>query len=220
MAKASVVSTTPGTATLLSQFNPEQAIELQVLCRTFRQTQERMGRDLFILTTTLNTIKEITGDGFGEFAQQMLNINPRTLRRYMHIHSVCETHFSVNGRVDPAEVGNISQRAFALLEIDTSEDVITEIRSRSQNGQIIDEGTVRELLNSQSDNAVQVEALKAEVKKVAQTAEESITALKLQNLQLMTQSNAHAEIIKNLTDMEKSLQEAVSYTHLTLPTKA
>jgi hypothetical protein len=206
MSALSVVSASPSNA-VWDKLSTENAIQLHVLVHQFQATQERMTRDLFVLTQTLVQIKELTGENFYAFAEQNMGLKSRTtIRRYMHIHTVLEAHFLSNGRIDPKEMKNFTQRAFELLGPDTDEDLIVELRTIAQSGNSVDEKTVKRLLEVHgTDHKSQIASLEAEVKTTKQDAVASQSRLEIENARLITQEQNTQELVRRLTDQRTAL---------------
>lgn len=168
-------------------------------------SNRRIG-DLFVLTETLAQVKAITGENFYAFAEQQMGIRPRTIRRYMHIHTVLEAHFQTNGRIDPVEMRNFTQRAFDLLGPDTDDGIILELRTIAQAGQSVDEKTVKKLLETRDgDHQTEVASLQAEIKTVRQEASAGLNRLQVENAKLITQDQNTQELVRKLTEQRSAL---------------
>lgn len=133
----------------LADLSDQQIASLSVCVTQFRLSQQRLGHELFALASTLVRMKDILGSRFGKFVEDELNISVRTANRYLHIHTVLQTHFSSNGLINVAQASQLTQNALRLLSPDTPEDVIGEIRELAdKGGKKIDEATIRQILES------------------------------------------------------------------------
>lgn len=209
MGKLSVVSATSNLA-IWDSFTPEVSLDLQILVGRFRDTSRRIASDLFVLTETLSAIQNITGDNFFEFASQVLNVGERQVRRYLHINKVFQAHFMTDGRFNPSEVEQFSQRALNLLAPDTDEQIIIELRTMAQNGSKVDEKTVTELLAKHNDQAAQIVALQADLKTVQTLATTSIDQLNIKNASLLQQDHNNREMVRRLEEQLQAIDEEIT----------
>lgn len=205
----SVVSPQPNLA-LLEQLSQEQSIQLQVLVRQFHVTEGIMFDQLIVLVQILVQVKEITGDQFNAFTEQQMGISPTKRRRYMNIHGLLEAHFKTNGRIDPLEMRQFTQRAFSLLGPETDDGIILELRTIAQSGNKVDEKTVRDLLSARdNDHQAQIATLQAEITAAKKDASTDLNRLQLENARLITQDQNTQELVHRLTEQCSTLDSEI-----------
>lgn len=192
------------------QFPQEQSIQLQVLVRQFQLTEDRMLVELSVLVQTLAKVKELTGEHFNAFTEQQLGISPTSRRRYMSIYALMEAHFKTNGRVDPLEMRQFTQRALSLLSPDTDDGIILELRTIAQSGNKVDEKTVRNLLEARdNDHQTQIATLQAEITSTKKDASVDLNRLQLENARLITQDQNTQELVRRLTEQCSTLDTEI-----------
>lgn len=136
------------TAIDLSDISFDQMSELRLCVAEYRLSVNRVMNEYFHLTQQVVKMQELLGTRFYPFVQAELGISDRTARRYLHINKVLQAHFSTDGRINVAQVQQISRSAFQLLSPETDDDVINEIRSLADQGVKVDESAVRRIIES------------------------------------------------------------------------
>lgn len=194
-----------------ADLSSEHLTALQFCVGQFRLNQHRMLETYFASAQLLFQIKEIVGgDRFMEFATTELGLKPRTIQRYMRMDKTLLQHFSENGQINVKEASMFTQRALLLLSPETDEEIISEIKALVNQGEIINESTVRRIIDRHdADLEAQVVSAQAEtefanteLKKVTERSE--LLAARLQN-----QLNKQDEQVRRLTEQRSALEEEI-----------
>lgn len=196
----------------LSHLTEEQAIRLRILVVEIRSAQDRIGRELYLLTERLQLVSEMLGDSFTAFVESELGISRRAARRYLQVHSVLKAHFTdANGRNEWSETRHITQGALLLLANEPADEVIAEIRAIAQNGQEVNEATVKRLIESrEAELEARVAAAEAEVELAVRTAQKAGERAELELARVKSQVENSQELCRRLTEQRDSLEEEVA----------
>ncbi|WP_194725533.1 hypothetical protein [Noviherbaspirillum malthae] len=196
----------------LSHLSQEQMTTLRILVAEIRTAQDRIGRELYLLTERLQLVYEMLGDCFAAFVESELGISRRAGRRYLQVHSVLKAHFTdANGRNDWSETRHITQGALLLLANEPADEVIAEIRAIAQNGQEVNEATVKRLIESrEAELEARVAAAEAEVELAVRTAQKAGERAELELARVKGQVENSQELCRRLTEQRDSLEEEVN----------
>lgn len=196
----------------LSHLNEEQMIEVRILVSEIRASQDRIGRELYLLTEKMNDLSKLLGDGFVDFVESELGISQRTARRYLQVHSVLKAHFSdSNGRTSASEARHITQGALVLLANEPGDEVIAEIRAIAKSGEEVNEATVKRLIESrEAELEARVAAAEAEVALAVRSAQKSSERAELEIARVKGQAENSQEMVRRLTEQRDALEEEVS----------
>lgn len=196
----------------LSHLNAEQLVEVRFLVTAIRGSQDRIGRELYSLTEKMEALSQVLGDKFHAFVESELGISQRAARRYLQVHSVLRAHFSdSSGRTSVSEARHITQGALLLLANEPGDEVIAEIRAIAQNGEEVNEATVKRLIESrEAELEARVAAAEAEVALAVRTAQTASERAELEIARVKGQAENSQEMVRRLTEQRDSLEEEVN----------
>lgn len=196
----------------MSDLSAESVTRLRMSVSEFRSAGRRLLGELYMMTTQLCVMQDILGDRFRAFAKSELNLEPRTVSRYMHINKVLTTHYSVDGQVDLVVADAFTQRALALLSPTTDTNVVEELRVLALQGTNIDEKVVMEVMNkSEADALAQLASTQAELtvktRQIAEISQQRENERARNQRELDSQSEMLRRAEQRRTDLEEEIEK-------------
>lgn len=195
----------------LRDLSAEHMTRLHMSVSEFRSAGRRLIGELYMMTTQLCVMKEILGERFRLFAEAELDLAPRTVSRYMHIHKVLSTHFSTDGQVNLAEANLFTQKALGLLSPTTDTHVVEELRELASKGTTIDHNLVLEVMNkSEADAVAQLASAQADLTAKTRQIAEINQQRELERARNQRELDSHAEMLRRAEQRRSDLEDEIA----------
>lgn len=187
----------------------EQFMALQLAVANFRRSREAEANAFFNTAVSMQALSEILGDRLTAFAQKELKLSRTYVKRYLKGYEMLRVHFSKeDGRISADIAKSFTQSALLLLEDDTTEEVIIELKQIVNDGGTVNEATVQQLLNRQAENyKAQVSITEAELENTKAQANREKAATELNLGRLESQLRGKDENIRRLEAQKTALEE-------------
>ena len=194
----------------LNDLSSDSLIRLRMSVSEFRSAGRRLVGELFVMTTQLCVMRDILGDRFRPFVERELDLSPRTISRYMHMHKVLTTHFMVEGRVNLDEANAFTQRALALLSPTTDNQVVMDLRELASKGQHIDEKLVLEVMSKAEEDAVtKLASTQAELTALTRDLDNVRQAREVERAKSQRELASQTEMLRRGEQRSKDLEEEI-----------
>lgn len=195
----------------LSEFNNEKLLSLSLYLTTFKQSQKRLADEIFISSQQMFLMEQLLGSKIFQFAEEEFGLKHRTVRRYLHTYNMLASHITTDGRIAVDEARQFTRSALLLLSTDTAEEVILEIRNIAQSGTIVNEATVKRLLDEQSgDFESKMSASQAEISANKKNLASLNEKLELSQARLNTVQSNSAEKERRLSLQVEELEAEIN----------
>ena len=207
----SILSTAPSrlNADEFAFLDSDQFVALQIAVANFRRSREAEANAFFNTAVAIHSLFEILGERLITFAQKELKLNRQYVNRYLKGYKMLRAHFSEqDGRIAAEVAKSFTQSALLLLEDDTTEEVIVELKQIVNDGGTVNEATVQQLLNRQAENyKAQVSITEAELEKAKSESMRDKAASELNMGRLEGQLRGKDEAIRRLEAQKMALEE-------------
>lgn len=191
----------------LSDLSAENNLRLRMSVAEFRNAGARLVSELFMMTTELCRMRDILGNQFRAFAKSELDLEPRTVSRYLHINKVLVTHFAINGEVNMQEVNMFRQKALALLSPATDPQVVSDLREMASQGKIINHDDVLEVMSRNEEEAVaKLASTQADLTALTRELESVSQAREVERARSQRELASQAELLRREEERAKDLE--------------
>lgn len=195
----------------LSDLPDEDVMRLRMAVSEFTSSGRRLIGELYVMTQQLCVMREILGERFRTFVQAQLGLAPRMISRYMHINKVLNTHFTIDGQVDLAEVNNFTQRALALLSPSTDTQVVEELRVLASQGKSIDHNVVINAINQADADAVaQLASAQADLTAKTRQLADMTQQREIERARNQREVESQAEMLRRADQRRNDLEEEIA----------
>lgn len=191
----------------LNDLSSDSLIRLRMAVAEFHSAGRRLIGELYVMTVKLCEMQEILGGRFRAFAKSELNLEPRTVSRYMHINKVLTTHFMVDGKVNLTEANAFTQSALALLSPATDTQVVDALRELASQGKSIDHHIVLEVINQNEEEAVaKLASTQADLTAITRELESVRQAREIERARSQRELASQAEMLRRGEERAKDLE--------------
>lgn len=195
----------------LSDLPDEDVMRLRMAVSEFTSSGRRLIGELYVMTQQLCVMREILGERFRTFVEAQLGLAPRMISRYMHINKVLNTHFTIDGQVDLAEVNNFTQRALALLSPSTDTQVVEELRVLASQGKSIDHNVVINAINQADADAVaQLASAQADLTAKTRQLADMTQQREIERARNQREVESQAEMLRRADQRRNDLEEEIA----------
>jgi hypothetical protein len=195
----------------LSDLPDEDVMRLRMAVSEFTSSGRRLIGELYVMTQQLCVMREILGERFRTFVEAQLGLAPRMISRYMHINKVLNTHFTIDGQVDLAEVNNFTERALALLSPSTDTQVVEELRVLASQGKSIDHNVVINAINQADADAVaQLASAQADLTAKTRQLADMTQQREIERARNQREVESQAEMLRRADQRRNDLEEEIA----------
>lgn len=194
----------------LGDLSGEAQMRLRMSVIEFRSAGRRLIGELYVMTQQLCVMREILGERFRSFVAAELDLAPRMISRYMHINTVLNTHFTVNGKIDLNEANAFTQRALALLSPSTDTKVVEELRELASQGTTIDHNVVINALNqAESDAVTQLASAQADLTAKTRELADLAQQREVERARNQREVESQAELLRRAEQRRSDLEDEI-----------
>lgn len=190
-------------------------LRLRMAVAEFHSAGRRLIGELYVMTVKMREMRDILGDRFRAFAKSELNLEPRTVSRYMHINKVLTTHFMTDGAVHLTEANAFTQQALALLSPSTDTQVIDDLRELASQGKHIDHNIVLEVISKNEEEAVaKLASTQADLTAITRELESVRQGREVERARAQRELASQAEMLRRGEERAKDLEDEIQKLRL------